>query len=97
MRNEVLHRENMCAFDYILSLYEDGQPAVWAAWGNIVEQRPYLKDCLRDMVQLGKQHGAIWYSCGSISKKGHPHHPLYLKKDSPLDPFDMETYLDRCL
>ena len=92
-RNETLHRENMRAFDYILSLYKDGQPAVWAAWGNIVEMRPYLKDCLRDMVRLGKQHGAQWYSCGAISKKGHPHHPLYLKKDSPLDLFDMETYL----
>ena len=93
-RNETLHRENMRAFDYILSLCEDGQPAVWAAWGNIVEMRPYLKDCLRDMAWLGKQHGAQWYSCGAISKKGHPHHPLYLKKDSPLDLFDMETYLE---
>ena len=92
--SETLHRENMRAFDYILSLCENGQPAVWAAWGNIVEMRPYLKDCLRDMVRLGKQHGARWYSCGAISKKGHPHHPLYLKKDSPLDPFDMETYLE---
>ena len=95
--SETLHRENMRAFDYILSLCENGQPAVWAAWGNIVEMRPYLKDCLRDMVRLGKQHGARWYSCGAISKKGHPHHPLYLKKDSPLDPFDMETYLETSL
>ena len=93
-RNETLHRENMRAFDYILSLYAGAHPAVWAAWGNIVEQRPYLKDCLRDMLQLGRQHGAVWYSCGPVSKKGHPHHPLYLKKDSPLDPFDLDAYLE---
>ena len=92
-RNEVLHRENMRAFDYILSLQAGDHPAVWAAWGNLVEQRAYLKDCLRDMVSLGKQHGAQWYSCGAVSKKGHPHHPLYLRQDSPLDPFDMEEYL----
>ena len=92
--NEALHRENMRAFDYVLSLYEGGSPAVWAAWGNIVEMRPYLKKCLADMVQVGKEHSAVWYSSGKISKKGHPHHPLYLRKDSSLDLFDMEGYLE---
>ena len=92
--NEALHRENMKAFDYVLSLYEGGSPAVWAAWGNIVEMRPYLKKCLADMVRVGKKHGAVWYSSGKISKKGHPHHPLYLRKDSGLDLFDMESYLE---
>ena len=92
--NEQLHRENMKAFDYVLSLYEGEHPAVWAAWGNIVEMRPYLKTCLRDMVNIGKSRGAVWYSSGAISKKGHPHHPLYLRKDSELDIFDMEKYLN---
>ena len=53
--NEALHRANMEAFDYILSLSE--QPAVWAAWGNIIEQRAYLKDCLADMIAIGERHG----------------------------------------
>lgn len=92
--NEALHRENMKAFDYVLSLYEGGNPAVWAAWGNIVEMRPYLKKCLADMVRVGKEHSAVWYSSGKISKLGHPHHPLYLRKDSPLDLFDMESYVE---
>lgn len=92
--NGALHRENMKAFEYVLSLYEGESPAVWAAWGNIVEMRPYLKLCLRDMVEIGKTYGAVWYSSGAISKKGHPHHPLYLRKDSPLDVFDMEKYLN---
>ncbi len=92
--NDALHRENMKAFDYVLSLYEGEHPAVWAAWGNIVEMRLYLKTCLRDMVNIGKSRGAIWYSSGAISKKGHPHHPLYLRKDSRLDVFDMEKYLN---
>ena len=97
VRNDLLHRENMKAFDYILSLFDGEHPAVWAAWGNIVELRPYLKDCLRDMVQIGQAHGAQWFTSGAISVKGHPHHPLYLKKDSPLDPFDIDAYLNTCL
>ena len=95
--NGRLHGENMKAFDYVLSLYAGEHPAVWAAWGNIIEMRPYLKDCLRDMAAIGVQHGARWYTSGAISKKGHPHHPLYLKKDSPLDPFDVEAYLNERL
>lgn len=91
--NERLHRENMEAFRYILSLYEKERPSVWAAWGTIVEMRPYLKVCLRDMVDISLEYGANWYSSGAISKKGHPHHPLYLKKDCGLDVFDMENYL----
>ena len=26
----------------------------------------------------------------------HPHHPLYLRKDSTPEPFDVENYLDTC-
>ena len=92
--NEDLHRENMKAFEYILSLYEKEKPSVWAAWGTIVEMRPYLKDCLREMVDISMKYDSKWYSSGAISKKGHPHHPLYLRKDSGLDEFDMEGYLE---
>ncbi|MBQ8028957.1 MAG: DUF1643 domain-containing protein [Clostridia bacterium] len=95
--NEALHKENMKAFDYALSVYEGEKPAVWAAWGNIVEMRPYLKKCLSDMVKISKKYSADWFRAGPISKKGHPHHPLYLKKDSSLDEFDMENYLKNVL
>ena len=90
--NTLLHEENMKAFDYILGLSD--QPAIWAAWGNIIEKRAYLPDCVRSMIDLGTRHNAKWYSAGKISKKGHPHHPLYLRKDSPLDPFDIEKYIN---
>lgn len=90
--NALLHEENMKAFEYVLSLSGE-HPSVWAAWGSIIEKRPYLADCVRSMIALGEQYGAQWYSAGKISKKGHPHHPLYLKKDSPLDPFDIYGYI----
>lgn len=90
--NSILHRENMEAFRYILSLSE--APAVWAAWGTIIEKRPYLPQCLQDMVEIGKAQDASWYCAGAVSKKGHPHHPLYLRKDEKLRPFDVTAYLD---
>ena len=88
-----LHRENMKAFEYALSLDQSGAPAVWAAWGTIIEKRDYLPDCVRDMIRIGNACNAQWFSAGKRSKKGHPHHPLYLRKDSPLDLFDVNQYL----
>lgn len=87
-----LHKENLEAFRYVLSISE--QPTVWAAWGAIIEKRGYLADCVRDMVQAGQEYGAVWRCAGAITKKGHPHHPLYLRKDEELKPFDVENYLN---
>ena len=89
--NLALHNENLQAFSYVLSISE--KPAVWAAWGAIIEKRGYLADCVRDMVQVGQKYGAQWYCAGAITKKGHPHHPLYLRKDEKIKPFDIEGYL----
>ncbi len=91
--NPFLHEENMKAFEYILSNCCSDTPAIWAAWGTIIEKRKYLSDCVSDMIAIGKKFDAIWYSAGARSKKGgHPHHPLYLKKTTVLDTFDIEEY-----
>ena len=90
--NLQLHRENLEAFRYVLSISR--KPAVWAAWGTIIEKRDYLPDCLRDMLTVGQEYGAVWYCAGAVSKKGHPHHPLYLRKDEKIRPFDVDAYLN---
>ena len=91
--NPLLHRQNLEAFRYVLSISH--QPAVWAAWGAIIEKRRYLPECVRDMLLLGKEYGAQWYCAGAITKKGHPHHPLYLRKDEKIKPFDVKAYLEK--
>ena len=42
-----------------------------------------------------EEYDAEWFCAGAISKKGHPHHPLYLRKDEKLKPFDTESYLSK--
>jgi len=94
--NSELHRENMRAFEYILSNVGEGvTPSVWAAWGTIIEKREYLRGCVTDMVRIGQKYGARWLSAGKRSLKGHPHHPLYLRKDEKTEAFDVEAYLER--
>lgn len=91
--NRLLHEENRKAFRYLLSLSK--QPAVWAAWGNIIMKRDYLMDCMRDFLEDGKAVGAKWYTAGPLLKSGHPHHPLYLKRDTKLLDFDIVQYLSK--
>ena len=86
-----LHEENMKAFRHLLSIGE--KPAVWAAWGAVIEKRKYLPACVADMLSISREYDAQWFCAGPISKKGHPHHPLYLRKDEKLKPFDTEAYL----
>lgn len=90
--NLLLHRENLEAFRYILSLSE--APAVWAAWGAVIEKRAYLPSCVGDFLAAGEEVGASWYCAGAITKRGHPHHPLYLRRDEMLRPFDVKRYLE---
>ncbi len=92
MCNPMLHRENLAAFRYILSLSD--RPTVWAAWGAVIEKRSYLMECVRDFLTVGEAYHAQWCCAGPVSKKGHPHHPLYLRKDVVLRPFDVEAYLN---
>ncbi len=91
--NAALHAENRKAFRYLLSL--SAVPAVWAAWGNIIEKRGYLMDCMRDFAADGQAAGARWFTAGPPLKSGHPHHPLYLKGDTRLLDFDIQAYLSR--
>ena len=62
--NPALHAETRKAFRYLLSLSD--QPAVWAAWGNIILKRDYLMDCMRDFATDGKAAGAKWYTAGPL-------------------------------
>lgn len=92
--NPALHAENMKAFQWILQ-QSDGPADLWAAWGAIITKRSYLPDCVRDMIKAGRKYNARWFTAGPRSKAGHPHHPLYLRSDSLLDPFeDLDQYLD---
>ena len=90
--NASLHAENIKAFEYILSHCQK-RPSVWAAWGAIIEKRDYLPSLIGDFYEISKKYGACWFSCGDISKKGHPHHPLYLRADTKKEPFDIKGYL----
>jgi len=90
--DQVLHRQNLVAVESVL---EHGKADIWAAWGTLIKKRKYLKDCLSDIYQITEKHNISWYSMGKKTKEGHPHHPLYLRKDSRLEIFDITEYMKK--
>ncbi|WP_127818114.1 DUF1643 domain-containing protein [Microbacterium sp. CPCC 204701] len=70
-----------------------GRATLLAAWGNLVDSRPYLRPLLRDILQVTTDAGAEWVSLGRPTNDGHPRHPLYVRADTPLVPFDVAGYL----
>lgn len=66
---------------------------VWAAWGTLIEKRPYLKDCLGQLHKIVDSQNCAWIHIGELSQAGHPHHPLYLSKKAEVQEFDIKKYL----
>lgn len=88
--NTKYHKENIRQIKKIL---ENKNCDVWAAWGTLIEKREYLFDCLQDIYKISKTNSIKWYTIGKRSKKGHPHHPLYLRMDLKPEKFDIKKYL----
>jgi hypothetical protein len=88
--DEHIHARNI---HHIGKIFRDyANPTVWAAWGGIIEIRPYLRRCLKEIVTILPSK-TKWVHRGKLSKGKHPHHPLYLKKELAFEKFDMNDYL----
>lgn len=89
--NNKYHQKNI---EEIRNLFKKNNCDIRAARWNLIEKRQYLKQCLENIYEDIKNENINWYSIGKISKKWHPHHPLYLNKDLKLDSFDIEKYIN---
>lgn len=69
------------------------QLTLLAAWGGLISSRPYLSALLGDILRLTSVAGCDWVSLGDLTKDGHPPHPLYVRADTPLQPFSADRYL----
>lgn len=89
--NTDLHEQNLLFIEKYFK--ENKQKKILAAWGTLITKRPYLKSCLKDIYGISKKYKCTWYHIGTVSKKGHPHHPLYLSNAEQMKEFDMERYI----
>lgn len=84
-----LHKHNLLHIEKTVS---SGPVKLWAAWGTLILKQKYLPECLGDILEITGKNNCQWFSIGKESKFGHPHHPLYLKSDERMKPFDVESY-----
>lgn len=90
--NQFIHQKNMEAIVNLLSRFK--KPTIWAAWGTLIEKRGFLKNCLLDLYHQTEKNKCNWITIGKVSKKGHPHHPLYLPNSSEPAAFNLNNYLN---
>lgn len=86
------HLKNLEVIENLMKGLPNGAD-VWCAWGTLIEKRPYLMNCLYEIYEVLKETESRYFTRGNISKAGHPHHPLYLRKTAPLEQFDLKEYL----
>lgn len=91
--DSLIHEMNLQAIKGVLSKFD--RPTIWAAWGTLIEKRPFLMKCLEDIQELTLIHNCRWITFGNQSVKGHPHHPLYLSSTTTPKPFKIEDYVKK--
>ncbi|MFP8489480.1 DUF1643 domain-containing protein [Gracilimonas sp. Q87] len=89
-----IHKKNV---EVIAELTKGISADIWCAWGTLIEKRPYLSRCLSDIYRVLNDNNCTYFKRGRISKAGHPHHPLYLKKTAPPEPFPIGKYISEVL
>jgi hypothetical protein len=66
---------------------------VWAAWGNLIDKRRYLKDCLRLIASSTILSRSTWIKYGELTKRGHPGHPSRKSSKLRFTEFGLDDYL----
>lgn len=79
----------------IAEVFASGPGALLAAWGTLIDSRPYLPEAARRIIALAEAYDCPWSALGAPTAAGHPRHPLYVRNDAPLTPFDARRYADQ--
>ena len=53
-----------------------------ASWGNAIDKRKYLKDCLKEILAIAPDRK--WVCRGKLTVKGNPRHQLYVPDNTKL-------------
>lgn len=89
--NDEIVKENL---EHIKTVLSSSNCDICAAWGNLIEKRAYLKECLKKIVDVANTYQSNWYTLGNVTKAGHPRHPLYLPNGTKVEKFDINRYLE---
>jgi len=90
----LIHQLNL---KFIEDIVNDRKVDFWAAWGTLIEKRPFLIKCLLDIYKTTQNLNCKWFSIGGTTKFGHPRHPLYVSAKKKTEPFSMDSYIEKLM
>ena len=64
-------------------------PTIWAAWGELVMNRPYLYRTRDELFQRLAKYNPQWRRFGELTVNGHPRHPRGLSYSWTLEPYEL--------
>ena len=79
------------------SIQDLGIDTIWLAYGDLIETREYLPDCMLSLYTHLKSLNLNWKIIAEPTQKGHPRHPLYKPSRSPFVDLDMDKYINEKL
>lgn len=87
--NEELHQKNLRKIQE--AFLGEEHPTILVAFGDTIEIRPYLTQCLKDIISVLRPLSPQWKQIGSLTQRGNPRHPSRASY-SLFEDFDMEWY-----
>lgn len=88
--NDVEHSKNIEVITQAISEFTSLD--IWVAFGDHIYDRDYLPICFKDIYNVLSRKNVNWLATG-VNKSGAPKHPLYQKKTSVLESFNMNEYI----
>ena len=84
--NTQIHQENLTVIEDVMKNYND--ITVVFAYGNIINIRDYLSNCLNDIKALIKKYN-LNVKVLSITSEGNPHHPIGQSNETKFDDYQI--------
>ena len=78
---------NLEEIEKIVAQYPN--PTIWAAWGELVMNRPYLYRTRDQLFQRLAKYNPQWRRFGELTANGHPRHPRGLSYSWTLEPYEL--------
>ena len=98
LHREIDHKLRLNNIEIISRSIQDlGIDAIWLAYGDLIETREYLSDCMLSLYTHLRPLNLKWKIIAEPTQKGHPKHPLYKPTESLFVDFDMEKYVNEKL
>lgn len=88
-----LHQKNLQKIKEIIG--NSNNPIILLAFGDPINAAPYLKDCLKDIVDLLQSLSPKWKQIGMPTKMGNPRHPSRAAYSMGIQDFDVNEYMKK--